>query len=176
MDGIFGKALAFDGTGDTVEIPHADSLNITTAITMEMWVKPSGGAEVKQAGIEKGIWALGEYSLYPVYEGGTVVQFFDLPAACGDAGIKGQGIQDNEWHYLAGVWDGETIYLYIDGELETSGKCGGTLNTTNQGLYIGSRVGNERFFTGAMDEIRVYNRALGRVDELDKIGYYTSRK
>jgi len=160
VDGKFGKSLAFDGTGDTVEIPHDDSLNTTTALTMELWVKAPGGGEVKQAGIEKGIWAAGGYSLYPVYEGGTVVQFFDLPPACGDAAIKGPGIQDNEWHYIAGVWDGDTISLYIDGELESSGGCGGTLKTNNQGLYIGSRVGNERFLTATVDEVRVYNRAL----------------
>ena len=89
VTGKFGSAMAFDGTADTVEIKHADILNTTTAVTMEMWVKASGGGEVKQAGIEKGVWGVGEYSLYPVYEGGTVVQFNDLPPACGDAGIKG---------------------------------------------------------------------------------------
>ena len=160
VDGKYGKALAFNGGSDTVEIPHADSLNTTTAVTMEMWVKAPAGGEVKQAGIEKGIWGVGEYSLYPVYEGGTVVQFFDLPPACGDAVIKGPGIQDDKWHYLASIWDGKIISLYIDGKLERSGKCGGTLKTTNQGLYIGSRVGNERFLTATVDEVRVYNRAL----------------
>jgi len=127
VDGKFGYALELDGTGDSVEIKHSDTLNTTTAVTMEMWVKTSGGAEVKQAGIEKGIWAAGEYSLYPVYEGGTVVQFFDLPPACGDAAIKGKSIADDKWHHLAGVWDGKEIYLYIDGELEKSGGCGGAL-------------------------------------------------
>ena len=167
VNGKFGSALSFDGTGDTVEIKHTDVLNTTTAVTMEMWVKTSGGAEVKQAGIEKGIWAVGGYSLYPVYEGGTVIQFFDLPPACGDAAIKGRSIQDNEWHYLAGVWDGKTIFLYIDGKLEKSGACAGVLGTNKQGLYIGSRVGSERFLTGTVDEVRVYNRALTQ-EEIQK--------
>jgi hypothetical protein len=175
VNGKFGSALSFDGAGDTVEIKHADILNTTTAVTMEMWVKTPGGAEVKQAGIEKGIWAVGEYSLYPVYEGGTVVQFYDLPPACGDAGIKGRGIMDDKWHYLAGVWDGKTIYLYIDGELEKSGACAGSLGTTKQGLYIGSRVGNERFLTGTVDEVRMYDRALTQAEiqkDMETFGKY----
>ena len=58
--GKFGSAVKFDDPGDTVEIKHDDSLNMTDAITMEMWVKASGGVEVKQSGIEKGIWGDGD--------------------------------------------------------------------------------------------------------------------
>jgi len=159
VEGKHGSALAFDGDY-TVEVPHANNLSTTDAITMEMWVKAPGGGEVKQSGIEKGVWAAGGYSLYPVYEGGTVVQFADLPAACGDAAIKGKSIQDDKWHYLAGVWDGEEIFLYIDGELEKSGGCAGKLKTNEHGVYIGSRTGSERFLSAAVDEVRIYNRAL----------------
>jgi hypothetical protein len=160
VSGKSGTALEFDGGGDSVEIFSSDSVNVTNAITMEMWVKTQGGAEVKQAGIEKGSWQLGEYSLYPVYEGGTVVQFFDLPPACGDAGVRGPGIQDDEWHYVAGTWDGTTISIYINGELEASGKCEGELKASNQSVHIGSRLAGERFLTGTVDEVRIYSRAL----------------
>jgi len=162
--GKSGTALEFDGGGDSVEILSSDSLNITNSITMEMWVKAPVGGEIKQAGIEKGGWEIGGCSLYPVYEGGTVVQFFDLPPACGDAGIRGRGIQDDQWHYVAGTWDGTTISLYIDGELETSGKCAGKLKTSNQAVHIGSRLARERFLTGTVDEVRVYNRALTQAE------------
>ena len=164
VDGKSGTALAFDGGGDSVEIPSSDSLNITDSITMEMWVKIPAGGEIKQPGMEKGGWAIGEYSLYPAYEGGTVIQFFDLPPACGDAGIRGRGIQDDQWHYIAGTWDGTTISLYIDGDLETSGKCAGKLKTSNQAVHIGSRLARERFLTGNVDEVRVYNRALTQAE------------
>lgn len=164
VDGKSGTALGFGGGGDSVEIPASDSLNITDKITLEMWVKVGPGAEVKQAGIEKGGWETGEYSIYPVYEGGTVMQFFDLPAACGDAGIRGPGIQDNQWHYVAGTWDGKVISLYIDGDLETSGKCDGKLKRSNQAVYIGSRLASERFLTGVVDEVRIYNRALTQAE------------
>jgi hypothetical protein len=171
VDGKFGKALEFDGGGDSVEIPNSDSLCMTQSITMSMWVKTQGLGEVKQAGIEKGGWEVGEYSIYPVYEGGTVVQFFDLPPACGDAGIRGSGINDDQWHYLVGTWDGETISLYIDGELDTSGNCAGELQKNNKSLHIGSRLGGleaePRALNGIVDEVRIYNRALTQ-DEIKK--------
>ena len=158
--GKAGFALEFDGDGDTVEIAHDDSLNITTAVTMEMWVKTAGGEEDYQAGMEKGAWEAGEYSLYPVYEGPkTVVQFADLPGDCADQN-KGRDIRDNEWHHLAATWDGATISLYLDGELDKSSACAGQLGTNTKSLCIGSREGEKRFLTGTVDEVRLYNRAL----------------
>jgi len=164
VEGKSGKAISFNAGGDSVEVSSSDSVDITKAITMEMWVKTPAGGDVKQTGIERGGWEVGEYSIYPVYEGGTVIQFFDLPAACGDAGIRGRGIQDDKWHYVTGTWDGINISLYIDGELEKSGGCEGKLNSGNRPVYIGSRNGGERFLTGIVDEVRIYNRALTQAE------------
>ena len=163
--GKFGTALAFDGVGDSVEIPSSDSLNATDGITMSMWVKAPAGGGIKQAGIEKGGWEVGEYSIYPVYEGGTVIQFFDLPPACGDAGVRGPSLQDDQWHYFVGTWDGELISLYIDGKLASSGACDGSLMESAGAVHIGSRLAaGDRFLTGAVDEVRIYNRGLSEAE------------
>lgn len=168
--GKFGSALKFDGDIDAIEVAHDDSLNMTTAVTMEMWVNvPPVGGLVNQVGIEKGTWdAVGEYGLYPVYEvgDGTLVQFNDLPDGCDDENT-GRRIRDNQWHHLAGVWDGKTIFLYIDGEVDRSSQCAGELGTTTQKLYIASRTGDHRFLVGTVDEVRVYNRALTQ-EEIQK--------
>ena len=165
VPGKFGSALEFDGNGETVEISHAESLNITTAVTMEMWVKiPPSGGESHQAGIEKGVWETGEYSLYPVYaDNTTLAQFNDLPENCDDENA-GRSIRDNQWHHLAGVWDGQRIYIYLDGELDKSSACEGELGENKSDLYIGSRAGNERFLIGTVDEVRIYNRALTQAE------------
>lgn len=166
VEGKFGTALNLDGVGDTIEIPHNDGLNITTAVTLEMWIRIANvGGESNQAGIEKGIWEAGEYSLYPVYGGGTLAQFNDLPDGCDDEAI-GPNIQDGEWHHLAGVWDGETIYLYIDGKEVRKLACDGELSTNAKNVYIGSRDGSQRFLMATVDEVRLYNRAL-TLDEIE---------
>jgi len=38
VDSPMGKALSFDGTDDYVEVGHADSLDMTSAYTLEAWV------------------------------------------------------------------------------------------------------------------------------------------
>lgn len=36
VDGIFGFALELNGTTDTIEIPHNNSLNIEKSVTIQM--------------------------------------------------------------------------------------------------------------------------------------------
>ena len=73
---------------------------------------------------KESLGSLGLYNLAALYNGGTILQFFDLPEPCNDDNI-GPSIQDGEWHFLAGTWDGNDILLYIDGELEAEMPCKG---------------------------------------------------
>ena len=158
IEGVFGQALEFDGK-TSGEIPDHASLDIVDGITIEFWATIEGG-EALQSGVEKGIaWVPGLYNLAALYNGGTILQFFDLPEPCNDDNI-GPSIQDGEWHFLAGTWDGKTILLYIDGELEAEMPCKGALKPNNDPLFIGARGGSGRFLTGALDEIKMYNYAL----------------
>ena len=57
-------------------------------------------------------------------------------------------------------------HVYINGAKETSVATNeGALAVAAHNLYIGARAtsdntGQERFFSGSLDEIRIYNRAL----------------
>jgi len=162
-DGPFGTALELDGAS-WGEVADADSLDIADAITMEMWAKIPVGGEPLQSGAEKGAsWIPGLYNLSPLYNGGTILQFSDLPADCTDLNV-GASIQDGEWHFLAGTWDGATIRLYIDGDADASLNCEGTLTPNDAPLFIGARGGTVRFVTGELDEIKIYNYALSEAE------------
>ena len=98
--------------------------------------------------------------MYPVYGGGTLAQFNDLPDGCDDEGVGPDIRGDGGWHHLAAVWDGKIIYLYIDGKETRVTPCAGELGTNVRDVYIGSRNGGERFLIATVDEVRIYNRAL----------------
>ena len=74
---------------------------------------------------------------------------------------------EQKWHHLAAVYDGNNVELYVDGVNRlTSNK---STSTGAGGLSIGAGV--ERFvsssspgFKGAIDDIRIYNRALSTSD------------
>lgn len=163
IDGKFGKALELDGA-TWGEVPDSDSLDLTDAMTIEAWVKLYGGGEGTQSAVEKGnAWKEGEYNLAALYSNGTILQMNDLPEECDDENI-GSSIQDNNWHFLVGTWDGGTIKLYIDGKLDKEMPCAGKLLTNTDPLFIGARGGTGRFIIGALDEIKVYNYALSEAE------------
>lgn len=70
------------------------------------------------------------------------------------------------WVHLAGTFDGNAMRIYIDGE-----ECGsldrpGPANTNDFEVYLGSYAENHKaHFTGLLDEVKLYNRALS-ADEL----------
>ncbi len=163
VDGMFGKAIELDGAS-WGEVEDHDSLHVVDGITVEFWanLRPSAGGAGSdvQTGVEKGnSWKAGLFTLAAWYRGGSLLQFFDLPDNCREHNI-GDNIQDETWHFLAGTWDGTTIKLYIDGELNKELECKGKLTSNNEPLFIGARGGNQRFVNGALDEIKIYDYAL----------------
>ncbi len=72
-------------------------------------------------------------------------------------------LNDYDWHHVVVSYDGTNVWVYIDGLLSTHGVK--LLATTGSDLYIGVSknpdVGAEPF-TGDIDSVRIYNRALGR--------------
>lgn len=160
VDGVMdSQGLAFDGA-TWGEVADADSLDLTDTMTLTAWALVNPGGEAIQSAMEKGpAWGAGEYNLAALYNGGTLLQAADLPAACADTNV-GASIQDGTWHHLAGVLDGAEIKIYIDGALDASMECVGSLTPNDGALYIGARGGTGRFLNGALDELRVYNYPL----------------
>ena len=66
----------------------------------------------------------------------------------------------SQWTHLAMTWDGSVLRLYDDGaEIATQPAPGALLTSTGQ-LRIGGNSLRGEFFSGLIDEVRVYDRAL----------------
>jgi len=68
---------------------------------------------------------------------------------------------DTDWHYLAATYDGATMRWYGDGR--PVGSEVRVLNTAGT-FHVGKRADLDRFFSGLMDEISVYSRALSEAE------------
>lgn len=72
--------------------------------------------------------------------------------------------ESDRWYHIAAVWDSEkqSHSLYVDGVMEQEGE--GRFNSCRcQPIHIGSKgeLGTQTvFFSGAIDDIRIYDRAL----------------
>jgi hydrogenase maturation factor HypE len=66
----------------------------------------------------------------------------------------------NEWSHVATTYDGSYQRIYVNGALVATHAQQGRVNTAAGVLRLGGdSVWGERF-TGLMDEVRIYNRAL----------------
>ena len=67
-----------------------------------------------------------------------------------------RGLPLNTWSHLALSYDGATLRSYVDGALAEAG--------ARAGLAFGGSLHLGRGFTGLLDELRVYDRALGAAE------------
>jgi hypothetical protein len=148
--GRFGNALSFNGSNALVAVNDADSLDLTTAMTLEAWVRPSAVTSAWRDVIYKGddqIYYLSATSTTQgrPATGGTYVS---------DILFGPSTLPVNTWSHLAATYDGSMMRLYVDGVQVASHAQTGPIHTSNGALTIGQN------FAGRIDEVRIYNRAL----------------
>jgi len=70
-------------------------------------------------------------------------------------------IIDGQWHRIGLVWDGSNRTLYVDGVAVAEDTQPG-LDASNMGLYIGTgkTIQSGTYFSGLIDDVRIYNRAI----------------
>jgi Concanavalin A-like lectin/glucanases superfamily len=66
----------------------------------------------------------------------------------------------NAWTHLAATFDGATLTLYVNGTQAASLAAGGNIATSAGALRIGGNNIWPEWFSGQIDEVRIYNRAL----------------
>lgn len=158
VDGKIGTALEFDGVDDYVNVSDNANLRFgTDDFTIEAWIQKSN-TERYQTIIAKGQTAAKEWSLYQ--SNSSQVRFY---ADNGNIDLRStENIDDGIWHHIAIVRDGDNVYLYFDGDLDKTqtGKNNIDLSTIKNITIGASAQGNAWLWTGKIDEIRIYSKAL----------------
>jgi len=169
VDGILNGALAFDGDGDYVDIGKSPDFDIKNQITVSAWIKVNAFDRDWQAIVAKGdrAWRLQRNAGDRTLEfacSGLVVPGTDWGQIYGNTDVN-----DGHWHHVAGVYDEEKLYLYIDGSLDASAEAPGNIRVNDEPAYIGenSQTPN-RFWNGLIDDVRIYSYALS-TEEISEI-------
>ncbi|MHC4804974.1 MAG: LamG-like jellyroll fold domain-containing protein, partial [Planctomycetota bacterium] len=158
--GQLGGALDFDGAGDFVEVPHSPSLSITNEITIAAWTKMRGNASGEMAIVSKGGWSANDlpYELTETPGGVIYWQFYDDGGRDSCAPLSPPV---DEWHHIAATYDGTIFKCYIDGQLADEWRYVGKMPKNTASVTIGRRSRGGTFFNGMIDEVVIFNRALG---------------
>ena len=65
------------------------------------------------------------------------------------------------WSHVASTYNGTTLRLYVNGSQVGQLAVAGSIATSASALHIGGNGAWGEWFNGTIDEVRVYNRALG---------------
>ena len=166
VEPTFNKSLIFDGIGDYVCIAYHDTLP-SEQFTFTSWVKINGeadGASIVDLGsdINQNWWLRASDSgeakgvTFGIGGGGpfsNVEQ--NLPFA----------EDPDDWHHVAAVYNGIAMTLYLDGAFMGSNEA--VMDTAKTRFSFGKvRNSEEGFFSGGLDDVRIYNKALSQTDIL----------
>jgi DNA-binding beta-propeller fold protein YncE len=152
--GRSGGALSFDGVNDLVTVPDANSLDLSGAMTVEAWVYPTASSGWRTAVMKEAANDIA-YALYASGPDGPPEGYV------GSSAVTGSGaLTLNAWTHLAVTYDGAMLRLYQNGAQVGTRSLGGPIAATNRALQIGGNAIWGEYFSGRIDEVRVYDRAL----------------
>lgn len=152
-DGRIESAGSFDGVDDRVEVADRPAFHFTTAMTAAAWVKPSRVTGL-QTIVNK--WYAPDSYMLLIQDG----QYrFSVALANGPSLSIAAPAKANTWTHVAGVFNGSSIALYIDGVLATSMAASGTLQDSIRPVEMGNHP-TWNAYAGLLDEVRLYNVAL----------------
>ncbi len=159
---IFGpkNCLDFDGASDYVA---TDNLFISgNTFTLEAWIyartfNGSGDANISQlivGGDENALLRIGDAGI-----DNNQPQFVVLVGGAHQRLDANTHMAANRWYHMAGVYDGSSMKLYINGMLDNSLAQSGNIDETTNTLILAGNTDNTRMLDGRMDEVRIWSNA-----------------
>ena len=165
VSGKFGNALDFDGVDDYVNCGNDPSLQLTGDLTLSLWIKPDN-LNQRQNPLHKD--NLGEFSLV-IEPNGQLSYVHDRANWCGAGLLLPGTIQNGIWQHIIITRDvaTRTIKGYYNGELKVTNiyPSNAVPHASSNPLKIGN--GYAGFFTGEIDDVRIYSRSLDWQEILD---------
>ncbi|MBT3266122.1 DUF5117 domain-containing protein [Candidatus Poribacteria bacterium] len=151
-EGKFGDALLLDGVDDYAEVADDESLHLWEAHTLEAWVYVN---EVRASRIlDKITVSTADGPHLDLFPTGA------LRSCAGTCVVGEEAVPAETWTHVAVTYDGGTVTLYVNGEAGGSGSAASPLPGNALPLRIGADSNGEGLFSGRIDEVRVYDRAL----------------
>jgi len=165
--GKVGQAIDLDGVDDYVFIDGSFQLPV---YTMAVWFRSDGGSGARDLlsayapGVQHGI-------LLELQGAGTLryLHRYPLGGSGGSNVYTTTTYDDGAWHHAAIVKSETQIVLYVDAENAGSTPDSSVFDPADAfGLAVGvldnERLPLARFFVGAIDDIRLYDRSLSQAE------------
>lgn len=149
--------MIFDGNNDYIDCGNGTALDITSNLSMSLWVKINDGSSTQflmgRDNDTQRNWELGISSNK---------LFFGIFSSNSNQGAGGLGntLSDNVWYHIVATYDGSNQKTYVNGSLTSTTSGSGSIDNDNVSLTIGARPNGDRYFDGIINEVGLWNVAL----------------
>jgi hypothetical protein len=129
-------------------------------MTLEAWVNPTSLSSWRSVLLKERTGAL-SYALYatdPNHSPSAPAGFINTGSDRDSWGTAALPL--NSWTHLAAAYDGSNLRMYVNGTLVRTQAVTGNIVETSGALRIGGNSVWGEYFSGLIDEVRVYNTAL----------------
>jgi hypothetical protein len=142
----------FNGTSSVVSLTVNQLPAASAAQSIAAWINigamPAGASTI--------VALTGASSAVKLGLGASTVQVLNN---IGTALISTAAPSTGAWHHVAYTWDGSSNRLYVDGVAATPTATAHDSGAVT-GAFLGAGSASAEFYTGSLDEVRVYDRAL----------------
>ena len=147
-------------TGGCAVVESCAAFSVTTGLTVTCWVKTERAGQ-SQAWIVNRVLGGGESTGFRlgVMNGRPC---FNVPlTAWSHTVASSKALPTGRWVHLAGTFDGQSLRVYMGGELCGTLERPGRVNANAFPLCLGAYTPDHpAHFEGLLDEVRLYSRAL----------------
>ena len=153
-------SASFDGVRSYVRVPASPSLDMTSAVTVELWAKRRTISSTYQVLVGKpgnGQSKLENYAVWLTNSNRYQAYFGDGSTF---VSVVTPAITDTNWHHVVATYNGSRVRIYLDGVLKQEIAQTLQMRGNNLPLNIGRANNGSYFFNGWLDEVAVYPTAL----------------
>lgn len=165
--GAVGSGIHLDGEDDVVRRPHDALLDTTEAFTFAFFINPDViDDSVVASPISRpfGPTTQNSYEIYLRNSGvGTPLRMnYVMTGDASAAYLQTEPPPAGEWTHVGVTWDGAVVRLWVNG-VEVDSATATSVQFDDNDFLVGADRNDgllEGFFDGALDEVRIYSRAL----------------
>jgi hypothetical protein len=155
--GVVGNGVAFDGAASCMMVPSMSGWN-DPMFTVSAWT--SGAAMGGPVVVHESDNACPSPEMQVSNSALGLIQLNTTDSTHNLAWMTSPIADPSQWHLVAVTWDGTTQSVYVDGQCACSVVPPLKPLLHNAELSIGCYPDQATYFTGAIDEVRIYNRPL----------------
>jgi len=167
--GYSGKALGFNGSSTYVDLPIGPLMPTLSSVTIASHVNFNGGSGSWQRIFDFGAGTTNYMFLCPRQGTTGAMRFAIRTTTVAEQTVDAPKAMPTGWHHVAVTIDSATMTmkLYLDGD--PVGEAATTLlpkdlGNTTQNWLGRSQFTADAYFSGMLDEFRIYNRALSAAE------------